>query len=61
MQGVQLTTAAHGECSLDLQSKVFENLRQSFESNTGEDCLIRTADWELVTLSCIFAFISFSV
>ena len=61
MQDVQLTTAALGEHSLDLviHPRFFENLRQSFKPNTGEDCLIRTTDRDLVTLSCIFALVSF--
>lgn len=62
LQGVQLTTGALWEGSLDFSdpTEVFENLRQSFKPNTGEDCLIRT-DWELVALSCIFALVSISV
>lgn len=40
-------------------SEVFENLRQSFKPNPREDCLIRTTDRELVTLSCIFALVGF--
>lgn len=63
LHDVQLTTAALWENSLDFSdpSEVFQKLRQSFKHNTGEDCLIRTTGWELVTLSCDFALVSFSV
>lgn len=62
LQDVQLTTAALWERSLDFSDplEVFENLRQSFKSNTGEGCLIRTTDTQGVCyLELYFCFSKF--
>lgn len=63
LQDVQLTTATLWEHSLDFSGplEVFEKLRQSFKSNTGEGCLIRTTDRQGVGyLELYFCFSKFS-